>query len=442
MKNFKVNIVLRITFIALTIFFFAYIYFSTEFIATQFIIFLVILAQVFSLVKYIDTTNKELARFLQSIRYSDFSQSFAHSKLGKSHKELNDAFNEVILEFQRTRTEKEEQYRFLQTVIHHVGIGLISFNQDGKIEFVNNAAKKLLKIPYLQNILSLNGISKNLGDIFYNIKAGEKITVKLPAEDELIQILVYATEFRMRSQRYVLLSLQNIQSELEEKEMESWQKLIRVLTHEIMNSITPISSLASTVDAIISEEPNDEESLNDIKLAVDTIKKRSEGLIKFVDSYRSLTRIPKPDFQIFLIRTMFDRIAQLMSIETKNAGVKFECSVEPNTLELAADPQLIEQALINMIVNSVHSLKDVENKKIKLAAHLDDRGKTVIKVIDNGPGISEELQEKIFIPFFSTKKDGSGIGLSLSRQIMRSHGGSIRISSKPFVETVFTLKFN
>ncbi|HEX3074901.1 MAG TPA: ATP-binding protein, partial [Ignavibacteriales bacterium] len=237
-------------------------------------------------------------------------------------------------------------------------------------------------------------------------------------------------------------SLQNIQTELEEKEMEAWQKLIRVLTHEIMNSVTPISSLASTVGDLLERGQKDEETIKDIKLAIDTIKRRSDGLIKFVDSYRSLTRIPKPDFQIFQIRELFHRINQLMSIEFRKAGVHFEYSVEPDSLELAADPQLIEQALINMTLNSMQSLSESDNKKIKLAAHLDDRGKTVIKVIDNGPGISEELQEKIFIPFFSTKKEGSGIGLSLSRQIMRSHGGSIRISSKPFVETVFTLKFN
>lgn len=442
MKNFKLNIIFRIIFIALSIFFFAYVYFTTAFIATQFIILFIIGAQIFSLIKYIDTTNKELARFLQSIKYSDFSQSFSRSKLGKSHKELSEAFNEVIAEFQRTRTEKEEQYRFLQTVIQHVGIGLISFNQDGKIEFVNNAAKKILKIPYLQNITSLNGVSKGLGDAFLKIESGEKTTVKLLGEDELIQLIVYATEFKMRNQRYVLLSLQNIQTELEEKEMEAWQKLIRVLTHEIMNSVTPISSLASTVGDLLERGHKDEETIKDIKLAIDTIKRRSDGLIKFVDSYRSLTRIPKPDFQIFQIRELFHRISQLMSMEFRKAGVHFEYSVEPDSLELAADPQLIEQALINMTLNSMQSLSESGNKKIKLAAHLDDRGKTVIKVIDNGPGISEELQEKIFIPFFSTKKEGSGIGLSLSRQIMRSHGGSIRISSKPFVETVFTLKFN
>lgn len=441
MKNFRFILVIRVCILAISILIFAYILFKSNFIASLVILVLLIIYQIYSLIRFIDTTNKQLTRFLQSIKYSDFSQSFTRYKLGSSYKELNDAFNEVIAEFQKARTEKEEHSRFLQTVIQHVGVGLISFNQDGKIEFINNAAKKTLKISFLQNIHSLNNINQGLGEYLLNIKSGEKKTVKLMGNDDIIQLIVYATEFKMRSQKYTLLSLQNIQSELEEKEMEAWQKLIRVLTHEIMNSITPISSLAATVNEMVDRDPKDEETVNDIKIAVDTIKKRSEGLIRFVDSYRSLTHVPKPDFQIFLIKDLFSRVEKLMVSELVKNNIKLLCSIEPEKLELTADPELIEQVIINLLINSIHSLKDKSNPEIKLIAHLDDRGKIIIRVIDNGPGISEELHEKIFIPFFSTKKSGSGIGLSLSRQIMRSHGGSIRVSSKPNIETVFTLKF-
>lgn len=453
MKNFRINLIIRVCFLTASILLFAYILFNSDLIATLIILSGVILYQIISFIRYIDRTNKELTRFLQSIKYSDFSQSFTRYKLGSSYKELNEAFNEVIAEFQRTRTEKEEHSRFLQTVIQHVGVGLISFNQDGKVEFINNAAKKILKISYLQNIYSLNSVSHGLGEKLLKIQTGEKTTLKLVGDDELIQLIIYATEFKMRSQKFTLLSLQNIQSELEEKEMDAWQKLIRVLTHEIMNSITPISSLAATVNEMLDRNPaesatesehflgKDEETVNDIKIAVDTIKKRSEGLIRFVDSYRSLTHVPKPDFKIFLLKGLFARVIKLMANDLSKNNVDISCIVEPDTLELTADPELIEQVLLNLIVNSIHFLKDRSNASIKLTAQLDERGKIIIKVIDNGPGISEELQEKIFIPFFTTKKIGSGIGLSLSRQIMRTHGGSIRVTSKPNVETVFILKF-
>ncbi|HVO74212.1 MAG TPA: ATP-binding protein [Ignavibacteriaceae bacterium] len=452
MKNFRINLIIRILILVLSILVFFYTYFNTGFVATLIILALLIIYLVISTIRYIDETNKELSRFLHSIKYSDFSQTFIKQKLGSSFKELNNSFNEVMSEFQKTRAEKEEHYRFVQTVIQHIGVGLISFNQDGKVEFINNAAKKIFKIPHLNNIETLNSVSPGLAGKFLKIKTGEKNTIKIIDEEEIIQLIVFATEFKMRNQRYTLLSLQNIQYELEEKEMEAWQKLIRVLTHEIMNSVTPISSLAGTVHEMIdpafngkinsgSEPALDTETVNDIKVAVDTIKKRSEGLIHFVDDYRSLTSLPEPVFQIVLIKDLFGRIRRLMENDLKTNNIKLVISIEPEKLELTADSELIEQVLINLIVNSIYFLKGIENPQIKLSGQIDERGKTVIKVSDNGPGISEELMDKIFIPFFSTKKGGSGIGLSLSRQIMRSHGGSIHISSKPFAETTFTLKF-
>jgi two-component system, NtrC family, nitrogen regulation sensor histidine kinase NtrY len=351
-----------------------------------------------------------------------------------------------MLKFQKTRSEKEEHYRYLQTVMQHVGVGLISYNLGGKVEFINNAAKKILNISYLNNIEMLNSVTKGLGTSLLTIKAGEKSTLKIADENELIQLIVYATEFKMRDQLYTLISLQNIQSELEEKEMESWQKLIRVLTHEIMNSITPISSLAATVNYMLEKEDNPadgvkDETINDIKIAVNTIQKRSEGLLHFVDDYRNLTKIPKPNFEIFPVKNLFERIEKLMENKLNENKISFSTSIEPASLEVTADPELIEQVLINLLINSIQALSEINNPKINLAAYLDDRGKITLRITDNGPGISDELQEKIFIPFFSTKKNGSGIGLSLSRQIMRSHGGSIRISSYPNKETVFTLKF-
>jgi two-component system nitrogen regulation sensor histidine kinase NtrY len=347
--------------------------------------------------------------------------------------------------FQQTRAEKEENYRYLQTVIQHVGIGLISFNQDGEVEFINNAAKKILQLSNLKNIRSLGKRHKNLSDTLFSIKAGNKMMLKITEENDLLQLFIYAAEFKMRDQNFKLIALQNIQSELEEQEMEAWQKLIRVLTHEIMNSVTPISSLASTVNGLLDKYKSDKnpelDSIEDITTAINTIQKRSEGLIHFVESYRNLTRVPKPNFQIIPVKNIFSRIVTLMETDITGKGIKFIRNVNPPMLELTADPELIEQVLINLIVNSIHALENVESPEIKLYSEMDERGRVIIKVIDNGVGISEDVQEKIFIPFFSTKKEGSGIGLSLSRQIMRSHGGMIRVNSTPGKETVFTLRF-
>lgn len=441
-KNFRLNIILRVIVLGISITLLFYLILSTSLYASIAVLILIIVYQTYSLIFYVEKTNRDLARFLSAIEHSDFSQTFIDTSLGSSFKNLYQSFNNVILKFQNTRNDKEEHLRYLETVMQHVGIGLISYNQSGDVQFINNSAKRLLKITHLNNISSLNKVSKTLTEKLFNLKAGDKETVKIIDENDFIQLIIYATEFKLRDQKYILVSLQNIQSELEEKEMEAWQQLIRVLTHEIMNSITPISSLSSTVQSILKNfSPDDRESLSDIDDAVNTIHKRSEGLIHFVNSYRNLTKIPKPNFQIFTIASLFERIEKLMGKELRDAGIKFNLSVTPLSLEITADPELIEQVIINLMINAKQSLDSKDNGEINLTSCLDERGKILIRVTDNGPGIPEDVLEKIFIPFYSTKKNGSGIGLSLSRQILRAHGGNIRVASKPNEETIFTLRF-
>jgi two-component system nitrogen regulation sensor histidine kinase NtrY len=440
-KNFTFNIFIRVLLFSGGIVLFFYLFFNTELYATLVVVIIFTIFTFYSLVNYVNITNRQLSRFLLSVKHSDFSQTFVNTTLGSSFEDLNKSFNEVIQKFLSTRSEKEENYRFLQTVMQHVGVGLISFNVQGEIEFVNNAAKKLFNIGHITNISLLDNINKGLAEKFLNLRSGEKATIKIITENDITQLIVYATEFKQRDQKYTLVSLQNIETELEEKEMEAWQKLIRVLTHEIMNSITPISSLAGTVTTILSNNHKfDDDTVEDIKAAISTIRKRSEGLIHFVDNYRTLTKVPKPDYKIFQIKELFRNIEKLMLPELKEKGIKFSAKVEPETLELTADSEQIEQVIINLMVNSIFALEGKENPTISLTANLDENGNVLIKVIDNGPGIPEEAVDKIFIPFFSTKKSGSGVGLSLSRQIMRSHGGNIRVNSKPG-ETVFTLRF-
>jgi signal transduction histidine kinase len=276
------------------------------------------------------------------------------------------------------------------------------------------------------------------------LKSGRRELIKIHSKDDLLQLAAFATEFQLRGRSLKLISLQNIQSELEEQEMEAWQKLIRVLTHEIMNSITPITSLAKTVDQSLAEmtgQLQDRSDLKDIHDAVSTIYKRSEGLLHFVESYRKLTRIPRPDFQIITIEEVFRRVSQLVKHESNAKKITISSIVQPANLKVLADQELIEQVLLNLIRNAFDALAGKQTPLITLSAELDHKGRVLIKVSDNGSGIVPEALEKIFIPFFTTKKTGSGIGLSLSRQIMRQHAGSINVMSEPDVGTTFKLIF-
>ncbi|MCW8849735.1 MAG: ATP-binding protein [Melioribacteraceae bacterium] len=445
MKNFRVNLIFRILLLTASIYFFIYLLQNSYLTASIVIVGFVCLIQIYFIIKFVDETNREISNFLFSIKYSDFSQSFSKQYLGKSFKELNNSFNEVIQKFKKTRSEKEEQYRYLNTVMQHIGVGLLSFDQDGKVEFINNAAKRLLKIKYLTNVKSLDRVQKGLSNELTNIRQGNKHILKITDENDIVQLIINSTELKMRGKRFKLISLQNIHSELEDKEIDAWQKLIRVLTHEIMNSVTPISSLAATVNDILTNTPKetklDDENLSDITSAVNTIHKRSEGLIHFVNDYRSLTKTPKPNFQIIKIKDIFDRISELLDSDLTSRNINLTTRVNPETLEITCDPDLIEQVLINLIVNAKHALGETRNPEINLYAGVDPRGKFIMKVIDNGPGLNEDVIDKIFIPFFSTKKEGSGIGLSLSKQIIKNHNGTIAVKSKPNEETVFTIKF-
>lgn len=447
MRRFEANCIIRVVLLVSCICLLAYLLFRTEFIAASIFIGLMIAYQVYSLIRYLTKTNRDLNRFLLSIKHSDFSQSFATSVEGSGFEELNTAFSEVTKEFQKAKIEKEEHFRFLQTIIDHVGIALIAFNPDGHVELINNAAKKLLKIQRLRNIDDLEQISTGLAGKLGNISPGDKDLVKLKQGDDLLQLSIYATGFILRQQQLILVAMQNIQSELEEKEMISWQNLIRVLTHEIMNSITPIASLASTATDLLKDDkeckvPQElNEVISDVGQAVKTIEKRSKGLITFIDNYRKLTRIPQPDFKIVQVRDLFERVENLLGDQIEKNAIQFKSEIDPESLSLTADPTLIEQVLINLCKNSVEAVHGVSHPKIKLKAGSDGLGNPVIKVIDNGKGIAAEVAERIFIPFFTTKPEGSGIGLSLSRQILRLHKATIGVTSAPNQKTVFKLQF-
>lgn len=449
-KYFKLNCILRVIILTLSIFAFVYLLYQSRLYATTSIVGIAIVLQVYGIIRYIQKTNRDLARFLSTIKYSDFSQSFNTTSKESSFNSLHSAFAEVISEFQSARAEKEEQYQYFRTVVQHIGLGLISYDNTGQVDLINNAAKRLLKVNALHNVNALSSLSTKLVTTLLKLKAGGKALVAIDDEGESLRLSIYATELKIKNNIYTLVSIHNIESELAEQEMESWQKLIRVLTHEIMNSVTPIASLASTANTMIEEwgaSPElesvniDIENVADIHLALSTIERRSQGLLHFIEAYRNLTRIPVPRFQLFRIDELLKRTVQLLEPQIKHNKIDLSISIQPDNLELLADKELIEQVLINILLNAIQAVTGVEHPFIKLNACYDEKSKTVISVSDNGPGIEDSVKEKIFTPFFTTKKDGSGIGLSLSRQIMRLHKGTISLHSQPDKKTVFRLRF-
>jgi len=450
-KKFRIWVSVRVILITVNLLILLLLIQSSQHQITSFIALVLVIVQISALIFFVERTNRKLTHFLESIRHSDFSTSFSDRALGGTFEGLNRAFNEVITEFRKNRAEKEEHYNYLLTVVQHVNIGILAFKKDGKVDIFNNATKRILKINNIQYIQELNKIKPELPELLMSMKAGDKQLIKLVVDDNLMQLAVYSTEFRMRGEEFLLVSLQNISSELDEKEIESWQNLIRVLTHEIMNSITPISSLASTVEDIMFEEEPDKDEvklreletddIQNVSEAISTIRNRSQGLLTFVESYRNLTRIPRPNFRYFAVKDLFDRATSLLKPKMETYGITCTKRMFPDDLMITADPDLIDQVFINLLLNAIDAVKDTENPQIEVVASISSGDRVTIDFADNGQGIKPDILDKIFMPFFTSKKHGSGIGLSLSRQIMHLHKGSITVKSKPGEGAVFRLNF-
>lgn len=444
-KNFRLVAIFRILLLTATIFLFFYTL-TLEYFITPFLIGLIIIFQIYLIFKYLDKTNRDLASFLESIRFSEFTRSFKIEGMGSSFDELNQAFNDVIQDFQKVRSEKEEQYQYFQNLVRNIDVSIITYQRDGRVDMVNNSFKKLFQINSVKNIHDLKVISSDLVNTLINFEPGKSSLVKIQEEDDILQLAISGTEFKINDKSIILVTIKNIQSVLEDQETESWQKLIRVLTHEIMNSITPISSITSTLDLMFkeakkNESPPDQESIDEAHSAIKTINKRSNGLLHFVNTYRNLTKIPNPNFKIAKVKDILDDLKILVQEEVKANNIDYILTVEPESIEIHADTKLIEQVLINLIKNAIHALEGSEMPMIHVKAYYNKRGRVTIQVIDNGQGILKEVLDKIFIPFFTTKPKGSGIGLSLSKQIMRLHGGSITAISEIEKGTTFTLTF-
>ena len=448
-RFFRTQIVLRILLIVASLGALLYIALETNLYATGGLLFLVAAFQIWALIRYVDRTNFNLAVFFDSVRYGDFLQTSSSGQLGSSFADLSRAMNQVSSAFHSARAEKEEHYRYLQTVVQHVGIGLMAYNETGEVELFNPAAKRLLRLPQLRTLADLASRSQELAGELQHIQPGQKTLVKVQIDYETLMLSIHATKIRLGLKQLTLVSLQNIGGELAEQEMIAWQNLIRVLTHEIMNSITPIASLAGSVhDRFHKRIEGDQESAassmeddREISDALVTIEKRSQGLMHFVESYRDLTRIPQPEIQNVTVQELVTRVDKLLGQKLRESSIALSVEIEPADLAVACDPDLIEQVLINLVNNASYAVRQSAQPRIEIAGSLNREGRVSIEVRDNGTGIVAEAIDQIFIPFFTTKKGGTGIGLALSQQIMRLHRGQISVRSTPNEQTVFTLTF-
>lgn len=390
--------------------------------------------------------QEELNEFVEAIHYRDFSRNFDVKHAASDIRRLRQGFNDINATFKVISREKETQYQYLQKILEMVDTGILSYKHEGgDILWINETLKKMINLPFLKTIHSLQKRDEALYKQVVSLKPGETKIATAHNDKKSFKVLLSATAFQTENEKFTLIAFQNVDEALDETESKAWQKLLSVMTHEIMNSIAPISSLADTLKNRLQESfmhlDNNVTGVDDLKLGIDTIKRRSEGLLKFAETYRNLNKITTLNLKKIYVRDLFENLNTLMEPMLDQKNIELDIVLKDTGLALEADTSLIEQVLINLVVNSIDAVKDQHEAKIVLSADTTANKKVVIRVADNGPGMSEEVLDKIFIPFFSKKKTGSGIGLSLCKQIMMLHHGNIHAQSAEGKGTVFLLQF-
>jgi len=410
------------------------------------VLMLVIIAQVVDFYNFHKKAQTEVEQFVESIHYRDFSRHFDVKEAPQELQSLRKGFNEINTTFKVISREKETQYQYLQKILELVNTGILSYeNTSGEIGWMNESFKNMLGVPYLKTIHSLERRDSLLYHEILELRPGQNKIVSITKDSNSSKIVMAATAFQTDGKIYKLMAFQDVNEALDETEAKAWQKLLSVMTHEIMNSIAPISSLAETMlhrlKTAVSQLKGQPGALEDLQLGIDTIRRRSEGLLKFAETYRNLNKISRPNLKTILARDLFENLHHLMQPTLEQKNIDLEIILKDPDLELEADANLIEQVLINLVVNAVEAVKDIAEPSITLSAHAGFNNRVTIKVSDNGTGMSPELIDNIFIPFFSTKKSGSGIGLSLCKQIMLLHKGNIQVQSIEGEGSAFLLHF-
>ena len=401
-----------------------------------------------NLIIYLNTTNRRIRFFFDAVKNEDSNLSFPSDYNNRNLKELYLSMNNVNQQIQQLKIENRQQEQYFQSLIGHLAIGIITFDRKGFIIHANSSAKMLLSAEVLTHIQQIERINRKLYDALKTIGSAEQRLVSIPSENGDIQLSLKASSFKTRNEEFTIVSIQDIKNELDEKEVDSWMKLIRVLMHEIMNSITPITSLSESLLKIYNpdEKPVSPDEVTGKNIAttlqgLNVIRNQGKGLMSFVESYRKLTRIPQPDKNLFKVSDLITRIQILYNSLDNSGNIRLKLNLKDPALELFADENQISQVLLNLLKNAIEANESNQAAMITISAWKDPDNHPEICITDNGPGIHENLLDEIFVPFFTTRKEGSGIGLSISKQIMRLHGGNLKVRSVPGKETIFCMSF-
>ncbi len=447
-KNFYINVLIRVLLMSAAALILGYFIFSLKSVRIAMICFFILAALTVSLLSYINIANKKIRYFFESVSNEDSNLTFSLDESDATVREIYRNMNRVNQQIQQLKIDNINQEHYFRALIEHLAIGILTFNGKGFVLHSNEPARQMLRTSVLTHIRQIERTDRKLYQAIKNIKPSERQLVPLNTEWGEVQLSLKASSFRSDKNELTILSVQDIRSELDEKEVESWMKLIRVLMHEIMNSITPITSLSESLSSIYIEEGKPvspdhltASSVSTTLQGLNVIKTQGKGLMSFVDSYRKLTGIPEPDRQLFKVAGLFERIRILYGSLDGNERIGLSFDLSDPDLQVYADQDLISQVMINLLRNALEANEHNQDARILIHAGLDHERHPEICVSDNGPGIPVENLDEIFVPFFTTRKKGSGIGLSISRQIMRMHGGNLRVRSAPGSDTVFCLTF-
>ena len=444
--SYRIQVIIRLVLILSVGFAAVFLVTGTDYWMVAVWLGLLLILLIIELIRFHERSRNALREFLVSIKQEDFSTL---STLNEKDKELQEAYRMILDKFKYLRIQKETHYHYLQRVIEHVDAALICLDHNLDIQLINKSAKELLQVPDIRDLRSLEKVDKDMVTLIREMDSGEREIIKLVRHGKILNLSVRASTFTLEKDKYKIVSLHDIKTELEEQEVESWQKLVRILTHEIMNSTIPITNMVGVArDFLVDDDGNPKEipglakeDIDDLVESLSTAKNRSKGLVKFVQTTKDLARIPEPTISEIRVDELFNRLKGFYKNDLRQLKIDFKIILCKSGLVINADLEMIEQVLINLVKNAIDAVKDSSRPKIKIMADQNDNQAVVISVCDNGAGIPEENIENIFIPFFSTKKEGSGIGLSLSRQIMKLHRGRIDVETEPGAGTTFKLEF-
>ncbi|WP_321290751.1 ATP-binding protein [uncultured Sunxiuqinia sp.] len=448
-QSFLINVLSRLLLIIAVAIGIGWAFFDANQSIVGIVLSLALVILLFNVLHYQNRINERINYFFEAVKNEDFSLAFPAYKNDKIIQELNTHLADVNKKIQQIQMKNYQQEQYFRALIEHVGIGILSYDENGFVVHANSALKKLLGLGQFTHLKQLEKVDNKLAQILPQIQENGQRLISFNNKQGKVNVSIKATTFLNKNKPTTLLSVQDINKELDEKELDSWMRLIRVLTHEIMNSIAPVTSLSESLSNFFTKEGQpispdqiNEKMINTTIRGLEVIKEQGNGLITFVESYRKLTRLPKPEKKLIPVGNLLEKTALLRRSNLTDNKIRINVNTQKNKLLLLADEKLISQVLINLVKNAVEALEGQEKGVIELSGRENQNGEVEILVRDNGPGISPELIDEIFVPFFTTRESGSGIGLSLSRQIMRMHGGSLKVNSIPQKETCFILQFS